>query len=107
MLLPSRSKSVRSTLNSGTAKCDSCEIITEYFVAILHSEKPALYHYICLDCYEKDTWQTRISKKAAIMNDGLSSGSQKSESKPSVSLSRDRSEGNGQVTSTSHWWDKI
>jgi len=108
MHLARRSKSVRTKIKSGTCECDSCGIVTEYFVAILHSEKPASYHMVCLDCYERDIWETRISKKVAIMKGGSASDSKTKRSKQRKSHSQDLSVENTQETSTSlHWWDEI
>ena len=108
MHLARRSKSVRTKIKSGTCECDSCGIVTEYFVAILHSEKPASYHMVCLDCYEKDTWETRISRKVATTKDGSSSGLKNKKSKQKKFHSQDRLEENTQATSTyRHWWDEI
>jgi hypothetical protein len=107
MHLALRSKSAGTKIKEGTVKCDSCNTITKYFVAILASFKPAKYHMICISCYEDDTWQTRISRKELTTKTGSSSGSMESGSKQKKSHSQGRSEESGAETSTSHWTDGI
>lgn len=50
------------------AICDSCNVNARNFVAVLkndHKRTNAKHWFICLDCYEGDTWQIRISRKVA------------------------------------------
>ena len=43
--------------------CDACHTVSKWFVCILASMKPAMYHTICLDCYQEDTWQVKVASK--------------------------------------------
>ena len=107
MHLAVRSKSARKILNKTYHDCDACGNKVEYFVQILASIKKATYHTVCINCYEDDTWQTKISRKAVITKEKLPSGSTKKVSKHRESHSQDRSEENGQEIFTSHWTDDM
>lgn len=80
----------------------SCDVWTPYFVATLATEKPATYHIICLDCYEKgaDYWLAKVATKETITNDGLSAGYKKWASQQRGSRYQDHWEENIQATSS-------
>ena len=105
--LVAKSKSLKSRMETGTATCEACYTKTEWFVAMLHSYKPTKHYIICLNCYERDTWQTTISQRELTMKNGSANGSKKSASKTTASPSQVRSEVSGQETSISQaWWDE-
>ena len=59
---------MKSKLNTKgrKAKCNLCELQTHDFVCPLKSINPVRHYTICLDCYERDTWQARLAQKETI-----------------------------------------
>lgn len=110
-LLAVRSRSTSKKLRQESAICEACNVDSDLFVAILANIEPVRHYIICLDCYQRDTWQTKINSKELTTKTGSSNGSKKSASKPREYRSVVRSEENTQVTSTStsteeNWWEK-
>ena len=111
MHLAVRSRSTSKKLRQESATCEACDIVTDLFVAILANIEPVRHYIICLDCYQRDTWQTKINLKELTTKTGSSNGSQKLASKQKEYHSAVPLEENTQVTSTStsteeNWWEK-
>ena len=77
----SRSK---KKIKSQKITCESCSVYTDLFVAILKSITPTKHYLICLDCYQRDIWQTKIATKEATMKGGSSNGLRRKASKQNV-----------------------
>ena len=74
--------------------CDACHTVSKWFVCILASMKPAMYHTICLDCYQEDTWQVKVASKEITTSVGSSRGYKPWVSKRKGNHSADRWEEN-------------
>ena len=110
-LLAARSRSTSKKLRQQSATCEACGVNSDMFLAILANIEPVRHYIICLDCYQGDTWQTKINLKELTTKTGSSNGSRKSVSKPRKYRSVVRSEENTRETSTSksmdeNWWAK-
>ncbi len=95
----------KSKLKKGMAKCDSCQHNVKNFVAILkqgHERTTQKHWFVCLDCYEDDRWQTKISRRVATTSARLSNGYNRSASKRNVSPSQEAWEESIAATSNSN-----
>ena len=81
MHLAARSRSTSKKLRQQSATCEACGIVSDLFLAILSNIEPVRHYIICLDCYQRDTWQTKINLKELTTKTGLLNGSQESASK--------------------------
>ncbi len=65
-------------INHGqSAKCDICELTSQYFVCPVKSCDPPDHYVVCLNCYEKESWQAKLAQKATTTKT-ISSSSSKS-----------------------------
>tara|TARA_X000001382_G_scaffold99805_1_gene74294 strand:+ start:2574 stop:2891 length:318 start_codon:yes stop_codon:yes gene_type:complete len=80
--------------------CESCNLNTDLFVAMLKSIEPTKHYLICLNCYEEDIWQTRIATKEATTKGGSSNGSSHSALKQKDNHYQDHWEENTQEISS-------
>lgn len=84
MPLALRSKSIRKRINNNEGVpyyCDACRNYTHWYVCILATINPPTHHTICIDCYERDTWQERIALKETITKEASLNGYKKLASK--------------------------
>ena len=50
--------------------CQVCEESVEYFVTLSLNGDVTKYYIICINCYERDLWQTKIKTKEPITRTG-------------------------------------
>lgn len=65
-------------INRGrSARCDICDSVSQYFVCPVKSCDPPEHYVVCLNCYEKESWQAKLAQKE-ITTKTFSSSSSKS-----------------------------
>ena len=65
------------TVSIRVKECYACGSRTIYWLDMQVDMKPPVYQTICLDCWEKDTWQIKIATRESTTRSGLKNGSKK------------------------------